>query len=134
MAALRIVSWFVLLRLYLLLSRLPRCMLRLSCVPVIHAVSALITGQSRRGSLVLLGVGREPLHISPGWLVSGERRVLGVMTGTPRQSEQLLDYSVLTNIPPAIQTWPLDQAALAYERLRNGQIGYRAVLTSIRAG
>jgi hypothetical protein len=41
-------------------------MLRLSCVPIIHAVSALITGQSRRGSLVLLGVGREPLHISPG--------------------------------------------------------------------
>lgn len=66
MAALRIVSWFVLLRLYLLLSRLPRCMLRLTCVPVFHAVSALITGQSRRGSLVLLGVGREPLHISPG--------------------------------------------------------------------
>ena len=99
-----------------------------------HAVSALITGLSRRGSLVLLGVGREPLHISPGWLVSGERRVLGVMTGTPRQSEQLLDYSVLTNIRPAIQTWPLDQAPLAYERLRNGQIRYRAVLTSIRAG
>ncbi|MCA1407270.1 hypothetical protein I6F26_14410 [Ensifer sp. IC3342] len=51
-----------------------------------EAVSSLMAGPAPRGRLVLLGAGRDPLPVSAGHLVVGERSVLGSITGTPYEN------------------------------------------------
>jgi alcohol dehydrogenase len=94
-----------------------------------ETVSSLIAGLAPRGRLVLLGTGKDPLSVSPRHLVSGERRVVGSITGTPYENEKTLDFSVLTGVRPQIETLPLEKAFEAYQRMRSGNVKFRMVLT-----
>lgn len=93
------------------------------------AASALMPGLAPQGKLIVLGVGKDPLTISPGQLVIGERVVMGTITGTPIESEKALDFSALTGIRPLIETMPLAQAYEAYKRVMSGEVKFRMVLT-----
>ncbi|MGH6805354.1 MAG: zinc-binding dehydrogenase [Ensifer adhaerens] len=75
-----------------------------------EAVSSLMAGLAPRGGLVLPGEGKDPLPVSAGHLVVGERSVLGSITGTPYENEKTLDFSVLTGVRPQIETMPLEKA------------------------
>lgn len=91
--------------------------------------SALMVGLAPQGKLLVVGVSKEPLTISPGQLVVGERMVQGALTGSPYESEKTLDFSVLQNIRPLIETVPFAQAYEAYQRMMSGQAKFRMVLT-----
>jgi alcohol dehydrogenase len=91
-------------------------------------VSALMAGLAPQGRLMLLGAGKDPLPVSAGHLVVGERSVLGSITGTPYDNEKTLDFSVLTGARPKIEVMPLDQANEAYQRMRSGDVKFRMVL------
>ncbi|WP_242100684.1 zinc-binding dehydrogenase [Stutzerimonas stutzeri] len=92
-------------------------------------VSALVRGLAPSGRLVLLGAGKDPLPIAAGQLVVGERSVVGSITGSPYENERTLDFSVLADIRPRIETMPLEQANDAYQRMRSGDVKFRMVLT-----
>lgn len=92
-------------------------------------VSSILHGLAPGGSLVILGVGKDPLSISSGFLVGGERSIIGSITGTPWESEHALKFSQLSNIRPLIETFPLELAGEAYARLRSGEARFRVVLT-----
>ncbi|HEX5326493.1 MAG TPA: zinc-binding dehydrogenase [Acetobacteraceae bacterium] len=92
-------------------------------------VSSLVAGLAPRGRLVLLGSGKDPLAISPGPLVAGERSVLGSITGSPFEIEKTLNFSVLTGVRPLIVTMPLELAPHAVQRMRSGDVRFRMVLT-----
>lgn len=92
-------------------------------------VSTHMSGLAPGGRLVVLGGGKDPLSISPGALVSGERSVLGSITGTPYENERTLDLSVLSGVRPMIETMPLEKAIEAYNRMRSGDVTFRMVLT-----
>jgi alcohol dehydrogenase len=93
------------------------------------AVSALLAGLAPEGRLVMLGSGRDPLAVSPGLLVGGERSLVGSITGSPYENERTLDFSVLAGIRPQIETMPLARAAEAYARMKSGDVKFRMVLT-----
>lgn len=93
------------------------------------AVSPLMGALAPQGTLLIVGVGREPLSIMPGALVGGERTVRGAITGTPYESEKTLDFSVMANVRAHIETMPLEQAWDAYQRVRSGAVQFRMVLT-----
>lgn len=93
------------------------------------AVSALMGGLAPRGRLVLLGAGKDPLPVSAGFLVRGERSVVGSITGSPYENERTLDFSVLTGVRPLIETMPLEKAFDAYRRMKSGDVKFRMVLT-----
>lgn len=93
------------------------------------AVTALMPGLAPRGRLVLLGAGKEPLPVSAGQLVVGERSVLGSITGTPYENEKALDFSILTGVRPRIETMPLERAFEAYQKMKSGDVAFRMVLT-----
>lgn len=105
----------------------------ISTISKAPAVSALFTGLAPGGRLVQLGGGRDPLSVLPGPLVSGERSVLGSITGTPLENEKTLNFSVLTGVRPLIETVPLEQAAEAVQRMRSGNAKFRIVLTMRKA-
>jgi D-arabinose 1-dehydrogenase-like Zn-dependent alcohol dehydrogenase len=50
------------------------------------------------------------------------------LTGTPIDGEDTLAFSVLENIRPMIETFPLEQAADAYARMIQGKARFRVVL------
>lgn len=93
------------------------------------AVAPLMSGLAPEGRLVVLGAGKDPLPVSGGFLVGGERSVLGSITGTPYENEKTLDFSVLAGVRPWIETMPLDRAPEAYRRLKSGEVKFRMVLT-----
>ncbi len=93
------------------------------------AVSALMPGLAPQGRLIVLGAGKDPLPVSTGHLVVGERSVLGSITGSPYESERALDFSVLTGVRPMIEAMPLEKAHEAYGKLVSGEARFRMVLT-----
>jgi len=93
------------------------------------SVSALMPALGPQGRLVVVGVGKGPIEVQPGPLVSGECIVQGAITGSPFESERTLDFSVLADIRPMIETLPLERAFEAYSRMRSGQSRFRTVLT-----
>jgi alcohol dehydrogenase/propanol-preferring alcohol dehydrogenase len=44
-------------------------------------------------------------------------------------SEDTLDFSVLADIRPLIETYPLERAAEAFDRMMSGKARFRVVLT-----
>lgn len=96
-------------------------------------VSALMPGLAAQGSLVLLGAGPDPLAVSTGQLVVGERSVMGSITGTPYENEKTLDFSVLSGVRPLIEVLPLEQANQAYQKMKSGKASFRMVLRITRS-
>lgn len=98
---------------------------------IAHAdtVSPLVGGLAPEGRLVMLGTSKDPLSIASGQLVAGERSVIGSITGSPHENERTLDFSVLADVRPKIETMPLERAAEALQRLKSGDVKFRIVLT-----
>lgn len=92
-------------------------------------IQSVLPGLAPEGRLVLLGVGKDPLAVSTGFLVGGERAVAGSITGSPYETERALDFSVLTGARPLIETLPLARAQEAYDRMCTGAVTFRMVLT-----
>lgn len=101
----------------------------LTTIGNVGAVSALMPGLAPEGRLVLLGAGKDPLPVSMGHLVGGERSVVGSITGSPYENERTLDFSVLMGVRPIIETVPIDRAVEAYQKMRSGDVKFRMVLT-----
>lgn len=93
------------------------------------AVTALMPALSPEGRLIVLGVGKDPLPVSTGYLVGAERGVVGSITGSPFENEKTLDFSVLSGVRPRIETMPLEQAREAVQKMRSGDANFRIVLT-----
>jgi alcohol dehydrogenase len=92
-------------------------------------VSKLIGGLAPHGKLLVVGVGKEPLSVPPGFMVAGERIVQGAITGTPYESERTLDFSVMADVHPMVESMPLERAFEAYRRVVSGEAKFRVVLT-----
>lgn len=104
-----------------------------STIGDVTAMSALMPALAPQGRLVVLGAGKDPLPVSTGPLVVGERSVLGSITGSPYETEKTLGFSVLAGVRPRIETVPLEEAYAAYRRMKSGQVKFRMVLTMGRA-
>ncbi|MDK1493028.1 alcohol dehydrogenase catalytic domain-containing protein [Sinorhizobium sp. 7-81] len=94
-----------------------------------EAVSALMPALPPEGRLVVLGVGKDPLPVSTGYLVGAERGVIGSITGSPFENEKALDFSVLAGVRPMIEIMPLERAQEAVQKMRSGDAKFRIVLT-----
>ena len=101
----------------------------LATAPDSRSISALVDGLARGGKLLVVGVGPEPLAIAPTQLVNPKRNIQGWPSGTAKDSEDTLAFSVLTGVRPMIERYPLEQAAEAYQQMISGKARFRVVLT-----
>ena len=101
----------------------------LATAPSSAAVSPLIDGVGVGGKILIVGASPEPLAISPVQLIQKRRAVQGWPSGTSRDSEDALAFASLSGVHPMIETFPLAEAARAYERMITGKVRFRAVLT-----
>lgn len=102
----------------------------LATVPSSKAMSDVIPGLAVRGTLVVIGVGAEPVQVSASDLIAGNRVIKGHASGTAIDSEDTLNFSVLSGVRPRIEIMPLERSAEAYERMMSAQARFRMVLTT----
>src|ERR1700720_3364457 len=101
----------------------------LATAPSGAAIASLIPGLSVRGKLVVVGVSSDPIPVNGVPLIFGGRSVIGSLTGRAIETQDTLDFSVLTDVRPMIETLPLEKAEEAYRRMMSGDARFRMVLT-----
>ena len=112
-----------------LLGKLGGAKIILATATDAKAVSAALAGLAANGKLIVLGVSHEPIEVPSTLIVGGRRSIVGWPSGTSKDSEDTLAFSVLAAVRPMIETMPLERAAEAYERMMSGAARFRMVLT-----
>jgi D-arabinose 1-dehydrogenase-like Zn-dependent alcohol dehydrogenase len=92
------------------------------------AMSAVLGGLAANGKLILLGVAQEAIEVPSMLMVGGRRSIVGWPSGSSRDSEDTLSFSVQSGVLPMVETMPLERAAEAYERMMSGAARFRMVL------
>ena len=101
----------------------------LATAPNSKAMSALIDGLGPNGKLMVIGATFDPIEVTPVQLIMAGRTIQGWASGTPTDSEDTLRFAELTGVRPMIETYPLEKAAEAYDRMMSGKAQFRVVLT-----
>jgi D-arabinose 1-dehydrogenase-like Zn-dependent alcohol dehydrogenase len=97
--------------------------------PSSKAMSELINGLGPNGKLMVIGATFEPIEVAPVQLITGSRTIQGWAAGTAADSEDTLRFAELSGVRPMIETYPLEKAAEAYDRMMSGKAQFRVVLT-----
>lgn len=93
--------------------------------PNSKAISELVNGLARNGQLIIITFVNEPMQISPVQLMRAVRSVSGWVGGNAADT---LNFSVITHVVPMVEVFPLEQAAMAFERMMTAKVRFRAVL------
>ncbi len=101
----------------------------LATAPSSKAMSELINGLGPNGRLMVIGATFDPMEVAPVQLITGCRTIQGWVAGTPADSEDTLHFAELSGVRPMIETYPLEKAAEAYDRMMSGKAQFRVVLT-----
>ena len=97
----------------------------LCTAPNTKAISGLINGLGLGGQIIIVaGVG-EPMQVFPGQLFRGGRSIKGWHGEKPGDA---VKFSVLFNILPMIETFPLEKAGEAFDRMMTSKVRFRSVL------
>ena len=102
----------------------------LSTVTNAKAVSDVVEGLGADGKLVAVGVTDEPLEVSALSLILQRGSIQGWPSGTSMDSEDTLSFSAFTGIRSMNETFPLEKAQEAYDRMMSGKARFRVVLTT----
>lgn len=100
----------------------------LATAPNSKAISSVVNGLDIDGTVLVVGAVADPMEISPFQLIMGRKSVEGWPSGTAKDSEDTLNFSALTDISPSIETYPLEKANEAYDRMINNEARFRVVL------
>ena len=101
----------------------------LATAPDGKAMGSLIDALGVDGKLVTIAVSFEPFSVSSPQLIMGRKSVMGWPSGTSKDSEDTLRFAAANGVRPMIETFPLERAADAYERMMSGKVRFRSVLT-----
>ena len=111
------------------LTKLGGAKVILATVTDAKSMSAALPGLGIDGRLVVLGASPDPIEVSPIALISARRSISGWPSGTSADSEDTLKFSVIANVRPMIEKYPLERAAEAYARMMSGKARFRVVVT-----
>ncbi len=100
----------------------------LATVTASDAMESVLGGLAANGTLMVIGAAG-PMKISPLFLLTGRRSVKGWYSGVSIDSQDTLNFSVLTGVRPMNEVYPLERASEAYDRMMSGHARFRAVLT-----
>jgi D-arabinose 1-dehydrogenase-like Zn-dependent alcohol dehydrogenase len=101
----------------------------LATAPSSKAMSELVNGLGPNGELIVIGVSPDPIEVTPVQLIVGSKRIQGYASGAPADADDTLRFSELTGVRPMVETFSLENASQAYERMMSGTVRFRAVLT-----
>ena len=107
------------------LTKLGGARVILCTAPNGKAISDLIPGLGRNGQAIIVTGAGDMMQIPPMLLLGGERSIRGSVGGN---IDDAIRFSVLTKIIPMVEVFPLEQVALAYEKMMTAKVHFRSVL------
>lgn len=102
----------------------------LATVTNAEAMTATLGALAPNGKLMVLGAPHEPLQVPAFSLIGGRTSVAGWYSGTSIDSQDTLSFSKLSGVRAMIETYPLEKAGEAYDRMMSGKARFRVVLTT----
>jgi D-arabinose 1-dehydrogenase-like Zn-dependent alcohol dehydrogenase len=100
----------------------------LATAPNAEAINGTIDGLKSRGKLVVVAAPFEPLKVNAVGLLSG-KGIAGWPSGSAIDSEDAMNFSALTSVRPRVEVFKLEQAELAFGKMMENRVRFRAVLT-----
>jgi D-arabinose 1-dehydrogenase-like Zn-dependent alcohol dehydrogenase len=102
----------------------------LATAPSGKAITELLDGLGRNGKMLVVGAFPDSVQVTATQLIGNRNAIQGWPSGTSKDSEDTLKFCALTGVRPMIETFPLEEAAKAYERMITNQVRFRAVLVN----
>jgi D-arabinose 1-dehydrogenase-like Zn-dependent alcohol dehydrogenase len=93
-----------------------------------EAMAAVQGGLAVNGTLLIVGAA-PTMEISPLLLLGGRRSIKGWYSGTSIDSQDTLVFSARNGVRSMNETFPLERANEAYDRMMSGKARFRVVLT-----
>jgi alcohol dehydrogenase len=88
-----------------------------------------VQGLRPDGRFVLMGFEAKPLQLSPVDFITRRIRILGSSQNHPEYLYEALDYAAKRRVKTVVETYRLDEIGKAYDRVVNGRVRFRAVIT-----
>ena len=95
-----------------------------------QAMAATMGGLSLDGRLIVLGADFTPMQLNTVSLIGKRSGLYGWPSGSSMDSEDTLKFSVMTGVRPMIETFPLEKAQEAYDRMMSNKARFRVVITT----
>jgi D-arabinose 1-dehydrogenase-like Zn-dependent alcohol dehydrogenase len=92
------------------------------------AMSDLIGGLGANGKMVVVGAPPENIEVNPLPLIFGRRVIQGWPSGIPTDSEDTMNFAVLSGVRPMIEKFPFAKVNEAYDRMMSGHAQFRVVM------
>jgi D-arabinose 1-dehydrogenase-like Zn-dependent alcohol dehydrogenase len=89
-----------------------------------------IAGLRPDGRLVLMGFENKPLAVHPGDLIMRRIRILGSQQNDREYLHEALQIAASGKVKVMTETYSLDEITKAYERVADGKVRFRAVITT----
>ena len=100
----------------------------LGTAPTGKGMAEMVRALKPRGKLVVVAVPHDGIPLNAVDLIFGGREVVGALTGTVTDNEEALAFAQLQDVRPLIETFRLEQAQAAYDRMMRADVRFRAVL------
>ena len=97
----------------------------LCTAPNSRAIAELIDGLGRDGKIIIVSAPQDMMQFHPGLLLKGNRSISGWVSGN---IEEAIHFSLLSGAMPMVETFPLEQAAIAFDKMMAAKVRFRAVL------
>lgn len=110
------------------LNRMGGAKIIFATAPNSKAITSILGGLGKNGKIIIPAASIEPIEVSPIFLISGRRSVVGWPAGTAKDSEDALKFSVQAGIKPMIEKYLLEEAEKAYRSMISNKARFRAVL------
>ncbi|HYL16919.1 MAG TPA: alcohol dehydrogenase catalytic domain-containing protein [Terriglobales bacterium] len=93
-----------------------------------NATSDAAKGMRPEGRIVIMGVSHEPLPFTADMMFK-RVSLIGSSQNAREHLYEALDYAAKGKVKVVEETYPLDEIAKAYDRVANGRVRFRAVIT-----
>jgi D-arabinose 1-dehydrogenase-like Zn-dependent alcohol dehydrogenase len=96
----------------------------------IEAMADTIQGLRPDGRLVVMGFEAKPLPVSPADLIMRRIQILGSQQNGREYLFEALDFVAQGKVKVIAETYPLEEINKAYQRVADGKVRFRAVITN----
>jgi len=88
-------------------------------------IGKLLGGLGKNGQIIIIAAAGDMMMIPPDALLGGNRSITGWVGGN---MEDTLNFSILTKVIPMVEVFPLEQAPIAFQKMMDSKVHFRAVL------
>jgi propanol-preferring alcohol dehydrogenase len=107
------------------LQRMGGARIILCTAPNSRAIAELIDGLGRGGKIIIVAAPQDMMQFHPGLLMKGDRSIGAWVSGN---IEEAIHFSLLSGAMPMVEMFPLEQAAIAFDKMMAAKVRFRAVL------